>query len=175
MKITKNIILAALLLVFLHCKKHIVVNENTVDGPNQALKFTFTDSNQFYKRFNPDSVTFGLHTPNWVYTIKDGQKNYLNYTFYSRYNPSVHNRDLLPVEYYFSFGDIPSKVLSDSVYIAWPKGKVDTFVVDYFIADQNPNLPNTCNCWTPLRSLKLNGKAFLKKTNYDKNGIYLFE
>lgn len=134
-KLKSIFLIFSFLLLFLGSRKTVEVKQYTLDGPYHALKFTFLDTNAFKKKFNPDSVVFGFQTPNWVFIKQAGQKKkYLNYTFFSKYDDAVHNRDLLPMDYYFTLGDLPSKVLKDTVYMEWPKSKVYTLLVDYCIA-----------------------------------------
>jgi hypothetical protein len=57
-------------------------------------------------------------------------------------------------------------------YLHLPMQKVDTLYSEY---ERDWEGPNSCSCSMPLKELKLNGKSYIRKTDYDINGIYIFD
>lgn len=147
---------------------------------NHSLKIGFSDTNMLFEKISKLAIGTkeNPYVPNMIYYIDNlGNKMYDQYTILSTALFLQSNDSQYPY-YYINIGGTgtPISVLSargnKTWYIDWPKGTIDTLYADYY---EDSKGPNACMCSFPLRELKLNGKPYLKKTNYDINGVYVFE
>ena len=135
-----------------------------------ALKFAIADTNSFFKLYPKDLIKFGYYADKFIYWDSSGILTEKKYVIIER-----NNQNIDPM-YYISIGGI-AEMSSDKIknyFISWPNGETDTLFADYK-RDDSDNNKNNCECSHPLVELKLNGKSFSRKTNYDINGIYIFD
>ncbi len=139
--------------------------------PQLALKFAISDSNKLFSLYPKQSMVFG-YTKNLIYYDIDGMRKEMGYV---RIGINEQNSD---PKYYISVGNIAEMSSIQDIktyYIIWPNGEKDTLLADYKREHGKIISENNCGCNDPLVELKLNGKSFIRKTNYDINGIYIFD
>jgi len=137
-------------------------------GPNRALKMSFTDTNYIFNRYDRDEISFGYYADSLIYYFDEsGRKVFKDYVIIST------RLDDEPY-YILSIGGIAEKSSHGTklYYIAWPNGSIDTLFADYYRSHEKPN---PCLCLDPLNELTLNGVPYVEKTNYDVNGIFIWE
>jgi hypothetical protein len=141
--------------------------------PNLSLKIGFVDTNFIFNKYPRDSIKFNYYVDSFMFFIDDkGIRQYQNYVIIGRnYDCSL----ILHYPYYrISLGTIPFESAYHKVkyfYLAWPNGDIDTIYADYYIDDYGDN---NCSCTEPLKELKFNEKKYIKKTDYDVNGVFVF-
>lgn len=147
---------------------------------NHSLKIGFNDTNLLFEKVSKKYIetNYKVYIKDMIYYIDSlGEKQYDQFSFLSFiWN---HNQSELDYPYYFlNIGGtaVPISVLSSkgikTWFIEWPNGGTDTLYADYY---EDSKGPNSCMCSFPLRELKLNGKPYAYKTNYDINGVYVFD
>lgn len=136
--------------------------------PNHSLKMGFADTNYIFSRFPRENISFNYYSDSLVYYFdNEGTKIYRNYII-------IATLDEYPY-YYLSIGGIAEMSSQNNLkylYIDWPNGPTDTLYTDYY---RDTKGPNSCSCSDPLNELKLNGKSYTEKTDYDINGVYVWE
>jgi len=141
--------------------------------PNIALKISFIDSSSFLRRIPEklQSHITGEYLSSMVYYFDD-QNNmvYDEFTIANRTNGEYpyFKLSLGGTDVRFAYLSIGGKTW----YIDWPNGQTDTLYANY---RSDPKGPNDCSCSEPLVELTLNGKPYIEKSNYDINGVYVFE
>lgn len=155
------------LCIFLGCKDK---NRSWVQL-QPALKFSLSDSNTLFRLYSKDSIKFGYYADNFIFWDSSGIRTEKKYVIIGI---NSQNND---TRYYISVGNVAENSSIQNIkmyYINWPNGESDTLFADYK-RDHGDNNKNSCKCIDPLIELKLNGKPFIRKTNYDINGIYIFD
>ena len=141
------------------------------DKRQKALSFSFTDSNTLFKLYPKDSINFYTYQDKLITFDSMGIRKSKKYVILT-YN----ELDIEP-KYFIGIGDIAeySSIFNiKTYYINWPNGDCDTLFADY-IRETGDQDKNNCKCSDPMVSLKYNGKSYIRKTNYDINGIYIFD
>lgn len=162
----KNLFLIFLTLCILSCKD----KRNHWYVKQLSLKFAISDTNILFKLYPKDSISFGYYAKNLVHYDSAGIIKEMKYVIISR-----NDKDDNP-KYYISIGDIAWISSGQNIknyLIIWPNGETDTLYADY--RKENTPYHNNCSCGEPLMELRLNGKPYVRKTNYDINGIYIFD
>lgn len=142
--------------------------------PNASILIGFADTGEIAKLYLidsiiADSVKYQGYTRPIVYYYKNSDKIYLKYTHINIAPLSVDDGFR-----YLGIGEVPSLSADQNIntlYIEWPEGKNDTLEFKYHRDFEGPN---NCNCGYPLDKLTLNDKPFVRNTNVDPDGIYLF-
>ncbi len=137
-----------------------------------ALKVSILDSNTLFKLYPKDSINLGQYADKLIYYFDENKIiREMEYVIID----TNDRRDAH--KYYISIGDIAWISSGQNIknyFIDWPNGKTDSLYADYR-KDQITPYKNSCGCGEPLQELKLNGKSFISKTDYDINGIYIFD
>lgn len=136
-----------------------------------ALKFSISDSNTLFRLYPKDSIKMNYYAEKLIYYDSSGIKKKMNYVIIGR---NDKNDD---PKYHISIGNIAEKSSLENIkmyYIHWQNGEIDTLYADYKRVHASEINNYTCKCNDPLVELKLNGKTYIRKTNYDINGIYIF-
>ncbi len=161
----RNLVIIFILLWVTSCKD----KENHWYVKQVALKFGLSDSYQLYKLLNTDSIKLG-YAKDLIYYDSAGIKTKLNYIIITKNTLNTDSK------YFISVGDIAWMSSGQNIknyYISWPNGETDTLYAEY--RQESTPYKNSCSCGEPLVELKLNGKSYIRKTNYDMNGIYIFD
>ncbi len=151
-----------------HKSKYGCVPSEFVENPFTAMSFGFDSNAVYFQLMNldakKDSMPIG-HLNNFLYYLNASTKVYDNYA----------GIDIVDGKYIVVSGDAFFLSYSSNqkqFYVDWPNGKTDSLFIDY---KKDDSKDNSCCCQYPLQSLTLNSKSFIRKTNLDKNGVYIFE
>jgi hypothetical protein len=152
--------------------KYGCIKSNYDEPPNQVMEFGFENNSTFSTLFNidiNDSIPVSGPIDTLIYYFKNNMRVYVDYVLLTRKVGDSNSR------YFISTGSVLYKSYSENIkqfYIDWPNGQKDSLYVDY---TQDDSRDNPCCCQYPLHSLRLNDKSYLRKDDYSKNGIYIFE
>ena len=142
--------------------------------PNSSILMGFADTEEIANLYSIDSVIadslkFQGYTRPMVFYYKNKDKIYLKYTHINIAPLSTDDGFR-----YLGIGEVPSLSADQNIntlYIEWPEGKNDTLEVKFHRDFEGPN---NCDCGYPLDKMTLNDKSFVRKTDLDPDGIYLF-
>jgi hypothetical protein len=142
------------------------------EAPNQVMSFAFKSNSEIYKLMDIDStkdtLSFG-YKKQLIYYKQNNVKANLDFVILSKKDKSKNS------QYLIYSGEALVKSYSNNIkqfFIDWPNGDTDSMYVDYI---QDDSRDNPCCCQYPLQSLTLNGKPYIRKDEFDRHGIYIFE
>lgn len=167
--------------ILLTCKPIDNPDKKEWDLPlNHSLKIGFSDTNLLFQKVSKTYIesNYKTYVNDMVYYVDSlGNKQYDQFSFLT----FILNESKSELDYPYYFLNIggttaPISVLSSkgikTWFIDWPNGDIDTLYADYY---EDSRGPNSCMCSFPLSELNLNGKTYANKTNYDINGVYVFD
>lgn len=173
--LTRFIPIIIICLLLTNCKERELISQFGCSGSNYfvrqtALGLTFKDSQTLFNKYPKDSIKFGYYTKPLVYYKNKGSKVFLTYTIITT-NPG--NAD---PKYFLSIGEIAELSAVNSIkwyYFDWPNGELDSLYADY--KSEHTPYDNNCCCSAPLQALTYNNKNYIRKSDFDANGIFVFE
>lgn len=149
--------------------------KNYILAPNTATHIGFTDTLVFknkYKRSIELYDSIAIYEDSLVYYKIGFAKHYINCALVNLNNTNEAFEEPYYFLVMFRMPETSSQKDAKIWYIDWNDADTDTLYADYY---RDPNGPNECSCFDPLRELRYNGQAYVDDTEFTSNGVYIFD